>query len=259
MKSSFDQFVKLHLQVEPLLIANVWNAQSARLFEKLKFKALATSSAAVASTLGYSDGEQMSFDEYLFVVKRIRAVTSLPLSVDLEGGYGAIADEVVPNIKSLSREGVVGINIEDSTIVNGTRKILDASVFADKLSQISAGLNLAGVDCFINVRCDAFLLGLPDARIEAIRRIKLYEEQGVHGIFLPCITHIEDIKAAVQATKLPLNVMCMPALPDFEALRAAGVKRISMGNFVNAFGYGEIEKAVLKIQEEKSFATLFPK
>src|SRR5688572_26143183 len=119
MKSSFDQFVKLHLQVEPLLIANVWNAQSARLFEKLKFKALATSSAAVASTLGYSDGEQMSFDEYIFVVKRIRAVTSLPLSVDLEGGYGATADEVVPNIKSLSREGVVGINIEDSTIVNG--------------------------------------------------------------------------------------------------------------------------------------------
>jgi 2-methylisocitrate lyase-like PEP mutase family enzyme len=257
MKSSFDQFVKLHQQNEPLLIANVWNAQSARLFEKLKFKALATSSAAVASTLGYSDGEQMSVDEYLFVVKRIRAVTSLPLSVDLEGGYGAIADEVVPNIKTFSREGVVGINIEDSTIVNGTRKILDASVFADKLSQISAGLNLAGVDCFINVRCDAFLLSLPDARNEAIRRVKLYEQQGVHGMFLPCITHIDDIKAAVQSTKLPLNVMCMPALPDFETLRSAGVKRISMGNFVNTFGYSAMEKATNEIIQKKSFSPLF--
>ena len=143
MKLSFDQFVKLHQQDEPLLIANVRNAQSARLFEKLKFKALATSSAAVASTLGYSDGEQMSFDEYLFVVKRISAVSSVPLSVDLEGGYGAIADEVVSNIKALVEEGVVGINVEDSTMVSGTRKILDAGVFADKLAQISAGLTLA--------------------------------------------------------------------------------------------------------------------
>jgi len=257
MKLSFDQFVKLHQQDEPLLIANVWNAQSARLFEKLKFKALATSSAAVASTLGYSDGEQMTVDEYLFVVKRIRAITSLPLSVDLEGGYGAIAEEVVSNIKSLSKEGVVGINIEDSTMHNGTRKILDASIFADKLAQISAGLNLAEIQCFINVRCDAFLLGLPDTRDEAIKRIQLYEKQGVHGIFLPCITDLEDIKAAVQSTKLPLNVMCMPALPDFDALRGAGVKRISMGNFLNSYGYSMIEKATNEIIQKKNFSSLF--
>jgi 2-methylisocitrate lyase-like PEP mutase family enzyme len=257
MKLSFEQFAKLHQQDEPLIIANVWNAQSARLFEKLKFKALATSSAAVASTLGYSDGEQMSFDEYLFVVKRIRAVTSLPLSVDLEGGYGATADEVVSNIKSLSKEGVVGINIEDSAIANGTRKILDAGVFADKLGQISAGLNVAAIQCFINVRCDAFLLGLPDTRMEAIKRIQLYQKQGIHGIFLPCITDLDDIKAAVQSTKLPLNVMCMPALPDFDALRGAGVKRISMGNFVNTFGYSIIEKATNEIIQKKNFSPLF--
>ena len=257
MKLSFDQFVKLHQQDEPLLIANVWNAQSARLFEKLEFKALATSSAAVASTLGYSDGEQMSFDEYLFMVKRIRAVTSLPLSVDLEGGYGAIADEVVSNIKALVKEGVVGINLEDSTMVSGTRRILDAGIFADKLAQISAGLNLAEIQCFINVRCDAFLLGLPDTRKEAIRRIQLYQQQGVHGIFLPCITDIEDIKAAVQSIKLPLNVMCMPALPDFDTLHAAGVKRISMGNFANTFGYGAIEKAMSEIIKKKNFSPLF--
>jgi 2-methylisocitrate lyase-like PEP mutase family enzyme len=257
MKLSFDQFVKLHQQDEPLLIANVWNAQSARLFEKLKFKALATSSAAVASTLGYSDGEQMSFDEYLFVVKRISAVSSVPLSVDLEGGYGAIADEVVSNIKALVEEGVVGINVEDSTMVSGTRKILDAGVFADKLAQISAGLTLAEIQCFINVRCDAFLLGLPDTRNEAIKRIQLYQKQGVHGIFLPCITDIEDIKAAAQSIELPLNVMCMPTLPDFDALRTAGVRRISMGNFVNAFGYSMIEKATKEMIEKKSFSPFF--
>ncbi|HMG94392.1 MAG TPA: isocitrate lyase/phosphoenolpyruvate mutase family protein, partial [Chryseolinea sp.] len=160
-------------------------------------------------------------------------------------------------IKALSKAGVVGINIEDSTIVDGTRKIFDASVFADKLGQISAGLNLAEIRFFINVRCDAFLLGLPDARKEAIKRLQLYEKQGVHGMFLPCITDIEDIKAAVQSTKLPLNVMCMPALPDFDALRGAGVKRISMGNFVNAFGYNAIEKAANEIIQKKNFSPLF--
>jgi 2-methylisocitrate lyase-like PEP mutase family enzyme len=191
------------------------------------------------------------------MIRRIRAVTGLPLSVDLEGGYGGAADEVASNIKVLVKEGVVGINIEDSTVSGGSRKISDASVFADKLGQISAALNLAGVSCFINVRCDAFLLGLPDARKEAIHRIRIYQQQGVHGMFLPCITDIEDIKAVVQTTALPVNVMCMPALPDFGKLQAAGVKRISMGNFVNTFGYASLEKAVRKIRDDGNFAVLF--
>ncbi len=257
MTTLFKQFQELHHHDEPLLIANVWNAQSARLFEKLQFKALATSSAAVASTLGYSDGEQMSFDEYLFIIKRILPATTLPLSVDLEGGYGKTSKEVISNIRRLAAEGVVGINIEDSTMVNGTRKILEPKEFAEKLGQISMSLKASAVDVFINVRCDAFLLGLSDARNEAIRRIKIYEQHGVDGIFLPCITDILDIKATAETTKLPLNVMCMPALPDFEALQNAGVKRVSMGNFLNGFGYGEIEKAAEKIVQQKNFSVLF--
>lgn len=253
----FEQFRDLHHQDQPLLIANVWNAQSARLFEKRQFKALATSSAAVASTLGYSDGEQMSFDEYLFIIKRIRIATSLPLSVDLEGGYGKTSTEVISNIRRLAGEGVVGINIEDSVMVNGVRNILDPNEFAEKLSQVSVGLKALGVDIFINVRCDAFLLGLPDGRNEAIKRIRMYEQLGADGIFLPCITDIGDIKVTVESTKLPLNVMCMPKLPDFEMLRNAGVKRISMGNFLSTFGYDQIEKVAEKIVQQKNFSALF--
>src|SRR6187551_164728 len=97
-KNQFETFNALHHQSEPLLIGNVWNVQSAKVFEKLKFKAIATSSAAVAETLGYADGEQMSFEEYLFVIRHIMKAVPLPLSVDLEAGYGTTANEVAKNI-----------------------------------------------------------------------------------------------------------------------------------------------------------------
>ena len=252
-----ENFNKLHQQADPLLVANVWSAQSAKVMEKLDLKAVATSSSAVATTLGYADGEVMSFEEYFFVIKRIKASTQLPVSVDLETGYGKSVKEIVANIKRLHEIGVVGINIEDSVLVNSNREIADAEFFAEKLREISLSLNAQHIDMFINVRCDAYLLGLPDASKEGIRRIKLYELHGIHGVFLPCITDIEDIKASVKATRLPLNVMCMPNLPDFEALKSAGVKRISMGGFLNHSIYNEIEIKILKILSDKSFSSLF--
>jgi len=211
----------------------------------------------VAATLGYADGEVMSFDEYFFLIKRIKAATPLPLSVDLEGGYGRTVDEIVSNIKRLHEIGIVGINIEDSAIENGSRKIAEGRSFAEKLKQISNGLTSNKVKIFINVRCDAFLLRLQNARQEALSRIKLYESQGINGVFLPCITEIEDIKAAVGATQLPLNVMCMPDLPDFQILESAGVKRISMGNFANINLYGQLEKTSRRILTDKNFSALF--
>ena len=153
--------------------------------------------------------------------------------------------------------GVVGINIEDSILVNGNREIADAESFAEKLREISVALNAQRIDMFINVRCDAYLLGLPEARKEGIRRIKLYELHGIHGVFLPCITDIEDIKASVKTTRLPLNVMCMPDLPDFEVLKSVGVKRISMGNFLNHSIYNEMEKKMQQVLSSGSFAGLF--
>lgn len=254
--SSFDQFVNLHQQTEPLLIGNVWSAQSARVLENLKLKALATSSSAVAETLGYADGEVMSFDEYLFVVKRISASCSLPLSVDLEAGYGKSIDEIVANITKLHSLGIVGVNIEDSVIEAGTRKMVNAETFAEKLRHISGALSSQRISLFINVRCDAYLLGVADARKEGIRRMKLYEAQGIHGQFLPCITNIDDIKASVAATKLPLNVMCMPDLPDFATLKSAGVKRISMGNSLNHAVYQSMERKMQQVILDQNFSSL---
>lgn len=92
---------------------------------------------------------------------------------------------------------------------------------------------------------------------ESKRRIVLYEKTGVDGLFLPCITKLNDIKEIISTTKLPLNVMCMPDLPGFDALKAEGVKRISMGNFLNKTVYQKLESQTKRILEDQNFSSLF--
>ena len=257
MNSDFKRFSELHSQEEPLLLPNAWDAYSAKLFEQQQFKAIATSSAAVAGTLGYADGEKMPFEEYLLMIRRIRASVTLPFTVDMEMGYGNTAEEIADRFEELYRSGIAGINIEDSIVGSNGRSIDDPLAFGKKLEHIISLLAQRKVELFINVRSDAFLLQLPDARKEALERISIYEKTGAHGIFLPCITEVDDIKAVTAASSLPINVMCMPNLPGFHVLQSAGVKRISMGPFVNQAVYKNVEVLSKKMVEEGSFACLF--
>ena len=174
----------------------------------------------------------MTFDELLYIVKRIVACSNLPLTVDIEAGYSRDPLKTAKNIKILAEIGVVGINIEDS-IVNEERTLVDANSFAEYLSAIKRQLVKDQVEIFINVRTDTFLLGEKAALDETQKRASLYEFAGADGLFVPCITQSDDIQAVVSSTKLPINVMCMPNLPDFESLKALGAKRISMGNFLS--------------------------
>ncbi|XBS69224.1 isocitrate lyase/phosphoenolpyruvate mutase family protein [Acerihabitans sp. KWT182] len=116
-------FNALHHQPRPLLIANVWDAGSALAAQRAGNHALGTSSAAIAAMLGYEDGEAMRFDELLNIVARISAVTKLPLSVDSNAGYGKTTNDIIDNIQRLAHLGVAGINLEDSRVVNGVRRI----------------------------------------------------------------------------------------------------------------------------------------
>ncbi|MDN3693819.1 isocitrate lyase/phosphoenolpyruvate mutase family protein [Chryseobacterium tructae] len=250
-------FKSLHRKEEPLLVGNVWNVQSAKVYETLKYKALATSSSAVAVSLGYEDGEQMSFEEYFYIIKRIKASVSIPLSVDLESGYGRTDEIIVSNIIKLLEIGIVGINLEDSCVIDGERQLLDRNLFFEKLSNILSMLKDRRGEIFINVRTDPFLLGTENALEETLKRVELFEKINVDGIFVPGMTDEEDIKAIVKATSLPINVMCLPDLPDFETLKSAGVKRITSGAFLNRHIYDELEKISNTITINKSFTALF--
>ncbi|WP_326983088.1 isocitrate lyase/phosphoenolpyruvate mutase family protein [Chryseobacterium sp. MYb264] len=255
--TNVQAFRELHQNDEPLVLGNVWNPQSAKVYEKLGYEALATSSSAVAHSLGYEDGENMTFSEYLYIVDRILKTISIPLTVDLEGGYGKNTDEIVLNISKLAEIGVVGINIEDSFVVDGIRQIEDKEVFTEKLKSIILELREKDIDIFINLRTDPFLLGLENPVEETLERIKLFEETGIDGIFVPCITAENDIEIIVKSTKLPVNVMAMPELPDFNILRNLDVKRISSGNFANGYIYQKLEEKGKEIINSKSFSTLF--
>jgi 2-methylisocitrate lyase-like PEP mutase family enzyme len=257
MKSS--AFALLHQNPMPLLLCNVWDVASAKVAETLGFSAIGTSSAAIAKMLGYADGEHMAFEELLFIVKRIAACSDLPLTVDVEAGFSDDAQITAVYIKALADVGVVGINIEDSKVnkANEERLLMNENSFAGYLSALTTQLLKDNVKLFVNVRTDTFLLGVEEALQETQKRDKLYQAAGADGLFVPCIVEIEAIKTIVSSTTLPVNVMCMPDLPDFDTLKLLGVKRISMGKFLFDAMQDDLAARLRKIQQVNSFKPIF--
>lgn len=254
--NSFKTFLELHQQSTPLLIGNIWDVNSAKLYERNNFKAVATSSAAVAHANGYEDGEQMPFDVLVRLAERVTKAVSIPFSVDIEAGYSDTIPGILKNIDQLCDVGVVGINIEDS-IPGKNRSLQEVQHFQKTLTAVADHVSNGNKKLFINVRTDGFLLGLPNALEETLDRIKVYESAGATGIFIPCITEVDDIRSVVQSTKLPINVMAMPALPSFDALTTLGVKRISMGNALHGLLNQTFEKTLRSIKQKNSFEDLF--
>lgn len=255
--STLQEFKNLHEQSTPLYIGNVWDVSSAMMLENKNYKALGTSSAAIATSLGYEDGEKMSFDELIQVVKTITAKTSLPLTVDLEGGYSRYPAEICKNIMRLNELGVVGVNLEDSIVIDGNRQIADATEFSKIITVIKKQLKEKGAEIFINVRTDFYIMGLDSPLKETLLRSALYEKTGADGIFVPCVTDEEDIKEIVKNTTVPLNVMTMPTLPSFQKLQQLGVKRVSTGPFIYNKVNEYFNHMLEAIDERQSFNPIF--
>lgn len=222
--SKLATFKSLHQQEKPLLLGNVWDAHSAKLAEKAGFKALGSSSHAIAFAMGYEDGEKIRFEELFFVIKRIAEAVEIPLSVDFEAGYSDDPAQVLEYVKKLEEIGVVGINLEDGQVVDGKRQLVDAEDLVEKIKDIRSKS-----DIFINARVDTYTTKHPDALKESIRRANLYAEAGAEGVFVPLIETESDLKSFVSEVKIPLNVFTTPNLPEYEKLTQLGVKRISHG------------------------------
>jgi 2-methylisocitrate lyase-like PEP mutase family enzyme len=245
--SSFETFSQLHQNSRPFVLGNIWDVKSAQLFEANGYKAIGVSSQALANSFGYEDGENLPFEILLQLAKRVVEVVRIPFSVDMEGGYSRTIEGIIHNIEKLHDSGVVGINLED-TIPGVARKLQAVDEFQKILSAIAENISRNNLKLFLNIRTDGFLLGLPTALDETLTRIGVYQNSGADGIFVPCITDANDIKEVVNASKLPINVMFMPDLPDFDKLTSLGVKRISMGPFLFNKVYenaGKLAKAVI--------------
>ncbi len=219
-------FRSLHHQTNPLLLANAWDAGSARLMQSLGAAAVATTSAGLAWSLGYADGDQLPIALHVAAVQQIVRVLSVPLTVDAEGGYGASAQQVADHVLQLAEAGAVGINLEDGAA--------PSALLCAKIEAIKTAAARAGVDIFINARTDVFLRALAPQRSveETLQRAQQYAAAGADGLFVPGATAAADIAALATGQALPLNVMARPGLPPLQELARLGVCRISAGSAI---------------------------
>lgn len=252
----YEKFFQLHHQEQPLLIGNVWDVMSAKIFEQKGFKAVATSSAALARTMGYEDGEQIPFELMLKMVERIINNITIPLSVDIEAGFSRSIEGIIENLEKLYELGVVGFNLEDSHR-NETRYLQCEDDFARIISSIKEYFENKNMNMFVNARTDAYVLKLSNAFDETIKRIRVYEKAGASGIFVPYLTDKSEIEKVVQSTKLPVNVFATPGLPSFDELAQLGIKRISMATWPHRAMLRSLESIIEKISEERSFKSLY--
>jgi 2-methylisocitrate lyase-like PEP mutase family enzyme len=224
MPNLAETFHSLHKQKDILILANAWDAGSAKVIEEAGAKAIATSSAGVAWALGYPDGDVLPPRMLADLTARITDVIHVPLSVDFEGGYTKNPAKVAENLKPIIDAGVVGINIEDG---EGTPELL-----AKKIEKARKAAESAGVNLFINARTDVYLaeIGSPESRVgETIDRAARYREAGANGMFVPGLSEPSAIRAIVPEVKMPVNVMAYPGLPSAEELKNLGVQRLSSG------------------------------
>ena len=254
--TSFEKFKALHYSDVPLLIGNAWDVASATIFEQCGLKAIATSSRAIANSMGYEDGEKIPFDLLLQTVKRIASHIHVPFSVDIEAGFSRKIPEIIQNIERIYDLGAAGFNIEDSLSTDGGR-LQPIEDFQKIISSIAENLAKKNMQMYMNVRTDAFLLKIPGPLAETITRIKLYERAGASGIFVPFVADKNDIRKIVETITLPLNVLTTADLPGMTVLRELGVKRVSMGSSMYLFTNRIIQNAMNRIEKEQSFAVLF--
>jgi 2-methylisocitrate lyase-like PEP mutase family enzyme len=244
----YQTFYELHHQPTPFLLANAWNAKSARLIQAAGFKAIGTSSGAIADSMGYADGEQIPFEELFYIIQRIEASTDLPLSVDFERGYSDELSNINTHIQQLLDVGVVGINLEDAQ---------GEDIYLHKLQGIKNYLAKTNQQLFINARTDVYLQKLPSPFETVIRRAGLYRDAGADGLFVTGIGDATVIKQISSAVSLPVNVVGNPQIASVEALANAGVKRISMAVFPYRATYSHLEQAITQVNTSQSLAPLF--
>ena len=225
-------FAALHVKGNPLVLHNVWDAGSAKAVTEAGAKALATGSWSVAAAYGYADGEKIPLDLALENFKRIVAATPLPVSMDIESGYGKTPEEVGRTVARTIEAGAIGCNLEDSYPETG--KLRPVAEQVERIRAARKAADEAGIPYFINARTDVFFQGKAaehDAGMveAAVERAKAYADAGASGIFTPGLVDIGLIGKMVQGSPLPLNIMAFAGTPAHEALAKAGVARISHG------------------------------
>jgi len=222
---------QLHHNGKLLILPNIWDPLGAVMLESLGYPAVATASASIAFSNGYPDGEKISFHDLLFVLQKIVQSVKIPVTADIESGYAENNSILKENIRKLIDVGIVGINFEDSHHKDNT--IIPIETQCEKIRLIRQTAIEMGMPLFINARTDVFLkanhLSDEEKLSEAIRRGKDYKDSGADGFYPIFLKKKEDIETVIKEVALPVNILLLPGIPDFEVLKTIGLARLSLG------------------------------
>ncbi len=228
------QLRRLHHRPQTLVLLNTADVGSSKIVEQAGFPAVATSSAGIAWLLGYADGEQISRREMLAMVRRIASAVAVPVSADIEGGYGDLPEDVAETVRQTLAAGAVGINLEDSGRRAG-ELLLDATLAAERLRAARQAAEKSAIPLLINARTDCYLRRPHDAAsfAETVRRGNAYLEAGADCVFVPGVVDAEIIGALVGEIGGPLNILAKATAPPVAEMQALGVARLSVGGLVS--------------------------
>jgi 2-methylisocitrate lyase-like PEP mutase family enzyme len=241
-----------------LVLPNAWDAGSAAVIAAAGAPAVATTSGGVAWSLGKGDGEQATRDEMLAAAARIAAAVDVPVTVDVEGGYGAAPAEVAKTVAAVVAAGAVGINLEDSTAVGGP--LFTPQEQAERIAAARAAATEAGLpELVINARTDVYLFGIGEesGRLDdVLARAAAYAEAGADVIFVPGLLDLAVLTDLSARSPLPVNAMAGPGGPSVAELAKAGVRRVSVGTVVAQAAYTAAHRATLELLDAGTYDAL---
>jgi 2-methylisocitrate lyase-like PEP mutase family enzyme len=241
-----------------LVLPNAWDACSAALIAQAGAKAIATTSGGVAWSVGLPDGQQLTRAEMIEQVRRIVAAVDVPVTADVEAGYGPAPEDVAATVEAVVAVGAVGVNIEDSKALGGP--LFDAAEQAERLRAGRVAAERAGLrELVINVRTDVYLfrVGAREGRLDDVLvRASAYAEAGADSLFVPGLIDLDTVTALTKASPLPINVMAGPGAPTVAEFESAGVRRVSVGTSISQAAYSLAQRAAAELLTKGTYTEL---
>jgi 2-methylisocitrate lyase-like PEP mutase family enzyme len=261
-KEKAETFLKYHLDTEILVLLNSWDTGSSKLIEACGYKAIATTSMGIAASLGYPDCQVISLQEMIEAITGIVKGVQVPVTVDIEAGYGKNLKEITESVKKIIATGIVGINIEDSLDMNPV--LIDEKEFCERIMAIRALSDSLGFHLVINARTDSFYTASGSKReklAESIRRGNKYHEAGADCIFVQPVWEKETISTLVKEIQAPINILSNPGIgdgipPSVRELQDLGVARLSLGSGLMKATLALIKKVADELSEKGTYSIL---
>jgi 2-methylisocitrate lyase-like PEP mutase family enzyme len=246
-----ELFRQLHTGPEILVLPNAWDAISARVVEAEGFPAGATGSAGVAAVLGYPDGQRIPRKEMMFMVARMVAAVNVPMTADVEAGYGDPAETACEVIAA----GAVGMNFEDMV----DHVLVPLPEQLNRIRAVQAAVKATGIPFVLNARTDIFLLkhGEEATRFDrTVERLNAFHDAGADCLFAPGVADAETIGRLAKAVKGPLNILATVGTPRVSELKRLGVKRVSLGSGPSRVSLGALQRFARHLRDEGAFGPL---